>query len=211
MPIDKNTFDSTIEIFERLIKILHPYMPFITEEIFHIIKERKEDESLMIKLMPSVKEIDREILDNFDLACEKISSIRQLRNEKNISLKQELELYIKETESDYKEMDGIIAKLCNLSKIEYIKDKFEGGISLMVRTIEMFIPIGDSINKEEELKKLNEDLKYYQGFKVSVEKKLSNDKFVNSAPANIVENERKKLLDANQKIETITAQIETLN
>lgn len=211
MPIDKNTFDSTIEIFERLIKILHPYMPFITEEIFHIIKERKEDESLMIKLMPSVKEIDREILDNFDLACEKISSIRQLRNEKNIPLKQELELYIKETESDYKEMDGIIAKLCNLSKIEYIKDKFEGGISLMVRTIEMFIPIGDSINKEEELKKLNEDLKYYQGFKVSVEKKLSNDKFVNSAPANIVENERKKLLDANQKIETITAQIETLN
>ena len=211
MPIDKNTFDSTIEIFERLIKILHPYMPFITEEIFHIIKERKEDESLMIKLMPSVKEIDREILDNFDLACEKISSIRQLRNEKNIPLKQELELYIKETVNDNKEMDGIISKLCNLSKIEYIKDKFEGGISLMVRTIEMFIPIGDSINKEEELKKLNEDLKYYQGFKMSVEKKLSNDKFVNSAPANIVENERKKLLDANQKIETITAQIETLN
>lgn len=211
MPIDKKTYNSTIEIFEKLIKILHPYMPFITEEIFHIIKERKEDESLMIKLMPSVKEIDREILDNFDLACEKISSIRQLRNEKNIPLKQELELYIKETENDYKEMDSIIAKLCNLSKIEYIKDKFEGGISLMVRTIEMFIPIGDSINKEEELKKLNEDLNYYQGFKVSVEKKLSNEKFVNSAPANVVENERKKLLDANQKIETITAQIEALN
>lgn len=209
-PIDKTTFEATINIFEDLIKVLHPYMPFLTEEIYHILHERKEEDYIMISQMPKVYESKSTIVSDFAFAQEKIASIRQVRNEKNIAQKIALELYIKESNSDNKEFDGIIIKLCNLSNLEYISDKKEGALSLMVRTTEMFIPLGDTINKDEEIKKLQQDLKYYEGFAKSVKGKLSNEKFVNGAPAQVVENEKKKLSDAEQKISSITEQLKML-
>ncbi|MDD2192020.1 MAG: valine--tRNA ligase [Bacteroidales bacterium] len=209
-PIDKQTLQETIDIFEDLMKVLHPFMPFLTEEIYHILEEREEDDYIMLAQMPKTYQSKSTILSDFAFAQEKISAVRQVRNEKSIAQKIELELYIKETKNDNKEFDGIITKLCNLSTIEYIKDKKEGALPIMVRTTEMFIPLGDTINKEEEIKKLVADLKYYEGFKISVSKKLQNEKFVSGAPAEVVENEKKKLSDAEQKISSITAQLKTL-
>lgn len=209
-PIDKATLEATIEIFENLMKVLHPYMPFLTEEIYHIIKQREDGDCIMNALQPSIKPSSSTIVKDFAFVTEKIASIRQVRNEKNIPQKIELELYIKSSSNDNLIFDGIITKLCNLSKLEYIQDKKDGALSFMVRTTEMFIPLGDTINKEEEIKKLSADLDYYKGFKLSVEKKLSNEKFVSGAPAAVVENEKKKLSDAEQKITSITEQLKSL-
>jgi len=209
-PIDKATLEATIDIFENLMKVLHPYMPFLTEEIYHIIKQREDDDCIMNALQPSIKSSSSTIVKDFAFASEKIAAIRQVRNEKNIPQKIELELYIKSSSNDNLIFDGIITKLCNLSKLEYIQDKKEGALSFMVRTTEMFIPLGDTINKEEEIKKLSADLDYYKGFKLSVEKKLSNEKFVSGAPSQVVENEKKKLSDAEQKITSITEQLKSL-
>lgn len=209
-PIDKATLEATIEIFENLMKVLHPYMPFLTEEIYHIIKEREDGDCIMNALQPSIKPSSSTIVKDFAFVTEKIAAIRQVRNEKNIPQKIELELYIKSSSNDNLLFDGIITKLCNLSKLEYIQDKKDGALSFMVRTTEMFIPLGDTINKEEEIKKLTADLDYYKGFKLSVEKKLSNEKFVSGAPAQVVENEKKKLSDAEQKITSITEQLKSL-
>lgn len=210
MPIDKETYNQTIMLFEDLMKVLHPYMPFLTEEIYHIIGERNENDYIMIAQMPKIFESRSTIVSDFAFAQEKIAAIRQVRNEKNIAQKIALELFVKESSNDNKEFDGIIAKLCNISNLEYISDKKEGALSLMVRTSEMFIPLGDTINKEEEIKKLQQDLKYYEGFAKSVKGKLSNEKFVSGAPAQVVENERKKLSDAEQKISSITEQLKSL-
>ncbi|MEA5100541.1 MAG: valine--tRNA ligase [Bacteroidales bacterium] len=210
MPIDKETYNQTIMLFEDLMKVLHPYMPFLTEEIYHIIGGRNENDYIMIAQMPKIFESKSTIVSDFAFAQEKIAAIRQVRNEKNIAQKIALELFVKESSNDNKEFDGIIAKLCNISNLEYIADKKEGALSLMVRTTEMFIPLGDTINKEEEIKKLQQDLKYYEGFAKSVKGKLSNEKFVSGAPAQVVENERKKLSDAEQKISSITEQLKSL-
>ncbi|MEA4968485.1 MAG: valine--tRNA ligase [Bacteroidaceae bacterium] len=210
MPIDKETYNQTIMLFEDLMKVLHPYMPFLTEEIYHIIGGRNENDYIMIAQMPKIFESKSTIVSDFAFAQEKIAAIRQVRNEKNIAQKIALELFVKESSNDNKEFHGIIAKLCNISNLEYIADKKEGALSLMVRTTEMFIPLGDTINKEEEIKKLQQDLKYYEGFAKSVKGKLSNEKFVSGAPAQVVENERKKLSDAEQKISSITEQLKSL-
>ncbi len=209
-PVDRETYNQTISLFEDLMKVLHPYMPFLTEEVYHILEERDEKDYIMISQMPKTYESKSSIVSDFAFAQEKISAIRQVRNEKNIAQKVALELFIKESSNDNKEFDEIIIKLCNLSNLEYIADKKEGALSLMVRTTEMFIPLGDTINKEEEIKKLQQDLKYYQGFKTSLEKKLQNEKFVTSAPKQVVDNERKKLSDSIQKIESITEQLKAL-
>lgn len=210
MPIDNETYNQTIMLFEDLMKVLHPYMPFLTEEIYHIIGERNENDYIMIAQMPKIFESKSTIVSDFAFAQEKIAAIRQVRNEKNIAQKIALELFVKESLNENKEFDGIITKLCNISNLEYISDKKEGALSLMVRTTEMFIPLGDTINKEEEIKKLQNDLKYYEGFAKSVKGKLSNEKFVSGAPAQVVENERKKLSDAEQKISSITEQLKSL-
>ncbi len=210
MPIDNETYNQTIMLFEDLMKVLHPYMPFLTEEIYHIIGERNENDYIMIAQMPKIFESKSTIVSDFVFAQEKIAAIRQVRNEKNIAQKIALELFVKESLNENKEFDGIITKLCNISNLEYISDKKVGALSLMVRTTEMFIPLGDTINKEEEIKKLQNDLKYYEGFAKSVKGKLSNEKFVSGAPAQVVENERKKLSDAEQKISSITEQLKSL-
>jgi len=208
--IDSKTFTETEEIFESLMKILHPYMPFITEEIYHILKPRKEGDYIMTACMPKAQTIDEKLLDSFAFMQEKIVAIRGIRNTKNIAQKIALELFVVDKQNKETRYDSLISKLCNLTSIEYINDKKEGALSAMVRTTELFIPIGDAINKDEEREKLEKDLAYYQGFEKSIRAKLSNEKFVGNAPQKVVDIEKKKLSDTQTKIQAINEQIQAL-
>ncbi|MFK8377623.1 valine--tRNA ligase [Capnocytophaga canimorsus] len=209
-PIDQKTFAEVIAIFEDNLKLLHPFMPFITEEIWQHITERKPQEALVVAKYPEITSFDEQILAEFETAAEVISGIRTVRKEKNIPFKEEMPLSVLNNEQTATTFDVIIAKLGNLSELKYVSQKVEGAISFRVKSNEYFIPMQGNINVEEEIKKLEEELKYTQGFLASVEKKLSNEKFVSSAPEKVVEMERKKLSDALAKIETIQQSLKNL-
>ncbi len=207
--IDAETYESTLSIFERLMCILHPFMPFVTEEIWHTLRERNENETIMLAHMPQTAYFDQRILDGCAMAQEIIAGVRNMRNSKGLSPKENVDLFVRgEAPANF---FGIIRKLANVSKIESINEKMEGAICFMVGTTECFVPMSQNIDKDAELKKLNEDLKYYEGFLVSVMKKLGNEKFVNGAPEQVVNLERKKKADAESKIEAIKSQIEALS
>ncbi|WP_172916426.1 valine--tRNA ligase [Capnocytophaga canimorsus] len=209
-PIDQKTFAEIIAIFEDNLKLLHPFMPFITEEIWQHITERKPQEALVVAKYPEITSFDEQILAEFETAAEVISGIRTVRKEKNIPFKEEMPLSVLNNEQTATTFDVIIAKLGNLSELKYVSQKVEGAISFRVKSNEYFIPMQGNINVEEEIKKLEEELKYTQGFLASVEKKLSNEKFVSSAPEKVVEMERKKQADALAKIETIQESLKNL-
>ncbi|GIZ16024.1 valine--tRNA ligase [Capnocytophaga catalasegens] len=209
-PIDQKTFAEIIAIFEDNLKLLHPFMPFITEEIWQHITERKPEEALVVAKYPEITSFDERILAEFETAAEVISGVRTVRKEKNIPFKEEMPLSVLNNEQTATTFDVIIAKLGNLSELKYVSQKVEGAISFRVKSNEYFIPMQGNINVEEEIKKLEEELKYTQGFLASVEKKLSNEKFVSSAPEKVVEMERKKLSDALAKIETIQESLKNL-
>ena len=189
--------------------MLHPFMPFITEEIWHTLRERNDGESIMIATMPKSAGYDAELLKRFATAKETIIGLRGLRNSKGMSPKEVLELYIKKTADDTT-FDAMIAKLCNLSKIEYVAEKVESALSFMVGAVECYVPFSQNIDKDAELKKLEDELAYTQGFLQSVLKKLSNERFVNGAPEKVVAMERKKQSDAEQKIKALEEQIKAL-
>ncbi len=207
-PIDRETYDSTIAVFDRLMRILHPFMPFVTEEIWHALSDRPEGASIMVQHMPHSVFFDQRMLDDFSLARDIIAGVRNLRNSKGLSPKEQLDLYIKGQCPAM--FNGIICKLASVSKIETVSDKVEGALSFMVGTTECFVSVSLNIDKEAELQKLNDELKYAEGFLASVMKKLSNEKFVNGAPEKVVAVERQKKADAESKIAAIKAQIEAL-
>ena len=209
-PIDRATYEHTIYFFDKLLKVLHPFMPFITEEIWHYLTERQEGESIMVLSQPKAEEYDSAIVGNFEQAKEVITSVRSIRQEKNISPKDTLNLYIK-GEFDTS-LNCVLEKLANLSGIESINKPYEDAAgTFMVRTTEFYVPLGSLLNVEEELAKLNAELTYLQGFRESVLKKLSNEKFVSGAPAQVVDGERKKLADAETKIKALEEQIARLS
>ena len=207
-PIDRETYEATLGIFDRLMRILHPFMPFVTEEIWHALADRPEGASIMVQHMPHSVFYDQRMLDDFEMAREIIAGVRNLRNSKGLSPKEVLDLYIKGHCPAM--FNGIICKLGNVGKIESVTDKVEGALSFMVGTTECFVPVSLNIDKEAELKKLNEELKYAEGFLATVMKKLSNEKFVNGAPEKVVAVERQKKADAESKIAALKAQIEAL-
>ena len=207
-PIDRETYNATIGIFDRLMRILHPFMPFVTEEIWHTLVERPEGASIMVQHMPHSVFFDQRMLDDFDMAREIIAGVRNLRNSKGLSPKEALDLYIKGNCPAM--FNGIICKLGNVGKIESVTDKVEGALSFMIGTTECFVPVSLNIDKEAELKKLQEELKYAEGFLATVMKKLGNEKFVNGAPEKVVAVERQKKADAESKIAAIKAQMEAL-
>ncbi|MBR7168172.1 MAG: class I tRNA ligase family protein, partial [Bacteroidales bacterium] len=207
--LDKATYEATIAIFEKLMCMLHPFMPFITEEIWHTLRERNDGESIMVAQMPKSASHDDDLLKRFATAKDTIIGLRGLRNSKGMSPKEVLELYIKKTADDTTS-DAMIAKLCNLSKIEYVAEKVENALSFMVGTVECYVPFNQNIDKDAELKKLEDELAYTQGFLQSVLKKLSNERFVNGAPEKVVAMERKKQSDAEQKIKALEEQIKAL-
>ena len=208
-PMDKKTYEKTLNFFDSLLKLLHPFMPFITEELWQHIYDRKEGESLMVQTLDINKVCNEEIVKNFEAVKEVIGGIRTIRLQKNIAQKEALSLQVV-GESLVTAFNTVIAKLCNLTSIENVEAKAEGSASFMVGTTEYAVPLGNLINVEEELKKLEADLKYNEGFLQSVLKKLSNEKFVSKAPANVIEMERKKQADAESKIASLKESIAAL-
>ena len=209
-PIDKKTFNSIISIFENNLKILHPFIPFLTEEIWQYISDRKPSEALIISTMPSSKKFNKQIVKEFDFASEVISGIRNIRKEKNLSFKEKLEFSVLNNEKVAKTFDEIIIKLGNLDAINYVTEAIDGAMTFRIKSNEYFIPIKGTINLDEEIKKITEELNYTQGFLKSVQKKLTNERFVNNAPENVVASERKKEADAKAKIETLKSSLESL-
>ena len=208
-PMDKKTYEKTLSFFDSLLKLLHPFMPFITEELWQHIYDRQEGESLMVQTLDINKTCNEEIVKNFEAVKEVIGGIRTIRLQKNIAQKEALSLQVV-GESPVAAFHSVIAKLCNLTAIESVEAKAEGSASFMVGTTEYAVPLGNLINVEEELKKLEADLKYNEGFLQSVLKKLSNEKFVSKAPANVIEMERKKQADAESKIASLKESIAAL-
>jgi len=208
-PIDKTTYEKTLEFFDTLLKLLHPFMPFITEELWQHIYDRKPGESIMVQLLQISDKYDEKIIAQFEAVKEVIGGIRTIRLQKNIAQKEALSLEVI-GESPVATFNPVIAKLCNLSSIDTVTNKSEGAAAFMVGTTEYAVPLGNLINVEEELKKLEADLKYQEGFLQSVMKKLGNEKFVSKAPANVIEMERKKQADAETKIAALKESIAAL-
>ncbi len=204
-PIDKATYEATLGFFDALLRLLHPFMPFITEELWQAIEPRTEGESIMVSPMPEATETDVAFLEAFDVVKEIISGIRTIRLQKNIPNKDALSLQVIGLHAEA--FNAVIAKMCNLSSIDNVTEKAAGAVSFLVRTTEYAVPLGNMINIEEELAKLEEELVYQQGFLASVMKKLSNESFVGKAPAQVIDMERKKQADAESKIKSIEESI----
>ena len=206
-PIDQVTFEKAIEMLENNLKLLHPFMPFLTEEIWQHIAERTPNQALIISEWPKAKSYDEKLISDFDFTIDVISGIRTIRKDKNIPFKDAIDLKVVNNEKSNTYFDSVVCKLGNITSFEYVSDKVEGALSYRVKSNEYFIPITGNIDVEAEIAKLTEELNYTKGFLKSVEAKLSNEKFVNGAPEKVLEMERKKQTDALAKIATIEQSI----
>ncbi len=207
-PVDKFTYEATLGFFDDLLKLLHPFMPFITEELWQATYTRKEGESIMMERMPQPGAVDNSFLEAFEIVKEIIAGVRAVRLQKNIPNKEPLTLEVLGEHND--RFNTVIAKMCNLTEIVRVEEKAVGAGSFLVRTTEYAVPLGSMLNVEEELAKLNEELTYQIGFRESVLKKLSNESFVGKAPAKVIDMERKKLADAESKINSLQDSIAAL-
>lgn len=209
-PIDKKTFDAIIEILQNNLKILHPFMPFLTEEIWQYIVKRTPEEALIISKYPDQKEYDSSIISSFDYTSQIISGIRTIRKEKNIPFKDEVKLFFVNNENYTDEFNEVIQKLTNTSQVIEVTDKVEGA-SFRVNSNEYFVPISiENIDIEGEIIKLEAELKRAQSFLFGIQKKLSNERFINNAPDKVIALERKKEFDTIAKINTISSRLESL-
>jgi len=209
-PIDQKTFNGIIEVLENNLKILHPFMPFLTEEIWQHIAERTSDEALVIAKYPVQTEFNSTIISDFEFATSVVSGIRTIRKDKNISFKDAVELFVVDNEKNTKEFDAVIQKLTNASAIKTVSEKVEGA-SFRVKSNEYFVPISiENIDIEAEIEKLEGELKRAEGFLFGISKKLSNERFVSNAPEQVLALERKKEADTVAKIETIKSSLNSL-
>ena len=209
-PIDRKTYEETLNIFEQLLQLLHPFMPFITEEIWQTLRERQDGESIMISRLPKATSYDESYLLRFEAVKNIIVGIRNIRKQNNIAFKDVLELKVKKNERYPASFDSIIRKMGNIGQIGLVNEPVKGAWSFIADTVEYFIPAQGEVNTAEVKSKLEEELNYTRGFLTSVMKKLSNEKFVNGAPEQVVANERKKQADAEVKIAAIEAQLKGL-
>ena len=209
-PIDKKTYEAVVAILESNLKILHPFMPFLTEEIWQYLEERTPEQALIVASWPELKPYDSTILEGFEFASDVVSGIRTIRKEKNIAFKNTIEFLVLNNESQTKGFDAIISKLGNISNLSYTTETVENALSFRVKSNEYFIPANDTIDVAAEILKLEEELKYTEGFLKSVQKKLSNERFVSGAPEQVVASEKKKEADAVAKIETLKASLKNL-
>ena len=211
-PINAQTLQSVIGFMETLMQALHPFMPFITEEIWQVLKPRQEGQSVMFQPLPEIKldEARNRLLQDFSKAEAVIMGIRALRNEKNIPQKNALKLLVKAESSRMGEFEGLVAKLCNIEEISLVKDAPQNVLSFVSDGVEYFVPMEGNVDAEAERERVGKELEYTRGFLQSVLKKLENKRFVDSAPAAVVEAERKKQADAEQKIAVLEAQLKQL-
>ena len=210
-PIDKKTMDATIAFFEDLLKLLQPFTPFVAEELWHLIRERKEGDDIIMASWPEAGEVDQSLLSKFIITESVISNIRTIRKENNIANKVKIELFVKENKEIYKDFDSVILKMVNLSVLEYTNDKPGNANSFIVDGNEYFAPFGDAIDVEAEKEKIQKELEYTKGFLTSVQRKLQNEKFVNGAPEQVVHLEKKKEADALNKIAILEDKLSGLN
>lgn len=209
-PIDRTTFDAVVITFEDNLKVLHPFMPFLTEEIWQFMAKRNTDEALIISKYPEQTSSDSELIEDFELVKDAVSGIRTIRKEKNIAFKDTIALSVINNENLDISYNSVISKMGNISDLQTVDAAIEGALTFRVKSNEYFIPMDGAINVEEEIEKLTEELKYTEGFLKSVQKKLSNERFVNNAPAQVVGSEKKKEADALAKIETINKSLKSL-
>jgi valyl-tRNA synthetase len=212
LPIDQKTYNATIRFFENILKVVHPFMPFISEEIWHLIAERKEKECIIVSTWPATGNEVSKITSDFEFIIELITTVRNIRKQKNISPKEKLELFEKaNSETSLKKYNPLVVKLCNLSHYQYVNAKVNGAYSFVLQQGEFFIPLTQNIDLEAERARLSKELEYNQGFLKSVQIKLSNEKFVANAKPELLANEKKKQADAEAKIKAIEEQLAGLN
>ncbi len=212
LPIDKATYDATLVFLEKVLKVLHPFMPFITEEIWHLIADRSEKDCIIVAEWPKTKNETADIIKHFDVVMEVITNIRNIRKQKNISPKEKLQVFEKVNQGEViKTYDSLIIKLCNLSSFEYVTAKVDGAFSFVLKHAEYYVPLSQNIDVAAEKERLAKDLDYNKGFLKSVQTKLANEKFVANAKPEMVENEKKKMADAESKIKAIEEQLAGLN
>ncbi len=207
-PIDAKTYNEVVELFDQMLRLMHPFMPFITEEIWQMLSERKEGESIMVAQMPKIEKYDVDLLSAFENVKEAISGIRKIRTDKNIPNKDSLELKVQQGDKGFEAaFNSIVVKMANLSSLEMINEEVQGAASFRVKSTNFYVPLEGFIDVEEELNKLEEELKYTKGFLASVMKKLGNERFVNNAPEVVVAKEKAKQADAEAKIKVLEERI----
>jgi valyl-tRNA synthetase len=203
-PIDADTYNKTVNFFETLIKALHPFMPFLTEELWHELRERSEREAIIVASWPQVKAFDEALLQESKLAFQLVTEIRNLRNAKGISPKEALKLQVRtEAYSDLETFKPIITKLSNLSEVSTVVERPSNGFTILVASTEFFIVVEHQIDAAKEREEILKELEYQKGFIASVDKKLSNEKFVANAKPEVVAIERKKKADAEARIKAL--------
>lgn len=209
-PIDSITYKVTVNFFDKLLKLLHPFMPFITEEIWHYLTGAEDNESIMITNLPIANSFDDVLIDRFELAKEIITIIRNIRQEKNMATRESLTMQFINDENRTLDFSPVIKKLSNLSSIELVKEKPAGAVSFLVKSTEYYIPLEGKIDVEEEMKKIKDELQYSREFLESVLKKLSNVNFVNNAPPQVLQNEYNKKADAEARISALEERLKNL-
>ena len=208
-PINRKVYEATIGFFDNLLHLLHPFMPFITEELWQHLCDRTDGESLMVSPLSMSALVDEDIIREFEVVKEVISNIRSIRLQKNIAQKEALELQVI-GENPVVAFNAVIMKMCNLSSINIVENKADGAASFMVGTTEYAVPLGNMIDVEAEIARMEAELKHKEGFLQGVLKKLGNEKFVNNAPAAVLEMERKKQADAESIIKSLKESIAAL-
>lgn len=211
-PIDAETLEASLGIYERLMTLLHPFMPFITEEIWHNLRGRAEGEDCVISAYPNAAGFDQELINRIEQAKNIVASVRETRNSKGVKMKDELALFVQDEVNSRQlfERTGLremIIKMGNLSRLDFATEEVPNSISFLSGKTQFFLELNQEIDTEAECKKLNEELEYQRGFLTSVEKKLGNERFVNNAPAPVVERERKKMADAQAKVKNLKEQL----
>jgi valyl-tRNA synthetase len=208
-PIDKHTYEKTLFFLEELLKIMHPWMPFITEEIWHLLKDRTEKDCIIVAQWPSTKALNQQVLSEFEVVKELVQQIRNIRAQKQLSPKEKLQV-IERSSAQHSYFDELVCKLANLSSLSYSQEEVKGAINFMIKTTEFYVPFSSNINPEEEKVRLTKEIMYNKGFLDSVMKKLGNEKFVANAKPEVLASEQKKKQDAEAKIKTLEAQLHQL-
>ncbi|MCC5923260.1 MAG: valine--tRNA ligase [Crocinitomicaceae bacterium] len=210
-PIDVKTKESTIVFFETILKLMHPFTPFVTEELWHLLRKRDDGDDILIADFPKASTFDKKVIADFQLTFDIISQIRNIRKQQNIAQKIKMDLQIKKNELHPSDLDAVIVKMGNLSSLQYVDEKVPNSYSFLINNTEYFVPFGDNVDLTSEREKLQEELIYTKGFLQSVQKKLSNERFVNNAPEQVVAVEKKKAADAIEKISIIESKLADLS
>jgi valyl-tRNA synthetase len=208
--IDATTYNATLRFFEQLLKVLHPWMPFISEELWHHLNERQQNDCIIIAEWPKEQAADKKVLAGFEFAAEVVAQVRNIRSSKGISPRESLSLFIKSSQKVDDLFNAVIVKLANLDKLETTEVKVENSFSFLVGQAECYVPVSGNVDVAAEKERIQKELEYNLGFRNSVQAKLANERFVANAKPDVVDNERKKLADAEAKILALEEQLQSL-